>query len=43
MKNFVSVNLTTYSKEHLEIILKHNIERKTLISQFNTLQKKVKN
>ena len=28
MKNFISVNLVTYSKEHLSIILKHNIERK---------------
>ncbi|MCT7596710.1 coiled-coil domain-containing protein [Aliarcobacter butzleri] len=28
MKDFVSVNLVTYSKEHLSIILKHNIERK---------------
>ena len=28
MKDFISVNLVTYSKEHLSIILKHNIERK---------------
>ena len=32
MKNFISVNLVTYSKEHLSIILKHNIERKNFNS-----------
>ena len=32
MKNFVSVNLVTYNKSHLEIIYKHNIERKNFNS-----------
>lgn len=32
MKNFVSVNLVTYNKNHLEIIYKHNIERKNFNS-----------
>ncbi len=40
MKNFVSVNLTTYSKEHLEIILKHNIERKNFDKPIQYIAKK---
>ena len=27
MKNFISVNLVTYNKNHLQIINKHNIDR----------------
>ena len=49
MKDFVSVNLVTYSKEHLSIILKHNIERKNfdkpipyLAKQGEELDKNVK-
>lgn len=37
MKNFVSVNLVTYNKSHLEIIYKHNIERKNFDSAISYL------
>ena len=40
MKDFVSVNLVTYSKEHLSIILKHNIERKNFDKPIPYLAKK---
>ncbi|MFW2606851.1 hypothetical protein [Aliarcobacter butzleri] len=39
MKNFVSVNIATYSKEHLEIILKHNIDRKNFDKRISYLAK----
>lgn len=48
MKNFVSVNLVTYNKEHINIIINHNVNRKNfdnkipyLLDDNNVLDKNI--